>query len=87
LLTLAGLGGLWLGAGALRSADGAPAPIRLAGTTPVAGGYRYVVQPGDSLWSIAVRVEPDGDPRPLVDELEAQLHGATPQPGNVLVLP
>lgn len=29
----------------------------------------YVVQPGDTLWSIAERVAPDQDPRPVVDEL------------------
>lgn len=30
-----------------------------------------VVQPGDSLWSIAARLEPDRDLRPVVDELTA----------------
>jgi hypothetical protein len=87
VLTVGGLAGLWIGAGVLRDAGGAPAPLRLAGTTPVAGGYRYVVRQGDSLWSIAARVQPAGDPRQLVDELGAQLHGATLQPGDVLVLP
>lgn len=29
----------------------------------------YVVQPGDTLWSIAERVAPDSDPRPIVAEL------------------
>ena len=29
----------------------------------------YVVQPGDTLWSIAERVAPDTDPRPVVAEL------------------
>jgi nucleoid-associated protein YgaU len=29
----------------------------------------YVVQPGDTLWSIARRFQPDGDVRPLVDQL------------------
>ena len=29
----------------------------------------YVVQPGDTLWSIARRADPGADPRPLVDRL------------------
>src|SRR5215211_311699 len=29
----------------------------------------YVVEPGDTLWSIARRVAPDRDPRPVVDGL------------------
>jgi hypothetical protein len=29
----------------------------------------YVVQPGDTLWGIAHALDPDGDIRPLVDEL------------------
>lgn len=39
-------------------------------------GATYVVQPGDTLWSIARRVRPNADPRPLVDRL-AVLHGGT----------
>jgi nucleoid-associated protein YgaU len=29
----------------------------------------YVVEPGDTLWGIARRLDPDGDPRPVVDRL------------------
>jgi hypothetical protein len=29
----------------------------------------YVVQPGDTLWSIARRIAPGRDPRPVVDEM------------------
>jgi nucleoid-associated protein YgaU len=36
----------------------------------------YVVQPGDTLWSIAERLDPTGDVRPLVDVL-ARLNGGT----------
>ena len=34
----------------------------------------YVVQPGDTFWSIARRLDPRADPRPLVDRLVAA-HG------------
>jgi Tfp pilus assembly protein FimV len=46
-----------------------------------------VVKPGDTLWSIASRLEPSGDPRPLVAQLQSELHGATLDPGARLVLP
>lgn len=34
----------------------------------------YVVQPGDTLWAIAVRLQPAGDPRVLIARLEAMNH-------------
>jgi len=34
-----------------------------------------VVRPGDSLWSLAERLVPGEDPRPVVDELRAARHG------------
>ena len=36
----------------------------------------YIVQPGDTLWSIARRLQPEGDVRPLVDQL-VDLNGGT----------
>ena len=49
---------------------------------------RYVVQPTDTLWSIAVRHYP-GDPREGIWQLQQrnQLHGTTIVPGQHLVLP
>jgi Tfp pilus assembly protein FimV len=48
----------------------------------------YVVQPGDTLWSIARRMAPGRDPRPVVDAMvEANhLHGGL-QAGQELSVP
>jgi LysM domain len=54
---------------------------------PVAGPITYVVQPGDSLWSIAERVDPSGDPRPLMARLALQTGSDTVVPGERVVLP
>ena len=35
----------------------------------------YVVQPGDTLWSIAARLAPDDDPRAVVDALRVLANG------------
>jgi hypothetical protein len=45
-----------------------------------------VVQPGDTVWTIAHAVQPDGDVRPLVDALLAD-HPAPLQPGDRLLVP
>lgn len=45
----------------------------------------YVVQPGDSLWTIARRLAPGEDPRPVVDALVNSRHGAMLQPGETIV--
>jgi LysM repeat protein len=49
---------------------------------------RYVVKPGDTLWSIAVE-RYAGDPREAVWELRERngLAGTTVHPGEVLMLP
>jgi LysM repeat protein len=47
----------------------------------------YTVQPGDSLWTIAERLDPSADPRPLVVQLAAQTGSATVVPGEKIDLP
>jgi LysM domain len=47
----------------------------------------YTVQPGDSLWSIAVRVDPTGDPRPLVAHLASDTGSFTVEPGERIAVP
>lgn len=60
----------WLGAGPLS----APGPATGVETRPVATSV-YVVRSGDTLWSIARRMQPEGDVRPLVQHLDAQVDG------------
>jgi len=46
----------------------------------------YVVQPGDTYWSIARNLQPSGDVRVLVDKLSSEHGGAPLQPGEQLAL-
>jgi LysM repeat protein len=49
----------------------------------------YVVEPGDSLWSIAEELAPGSDPRPLVDAI-AQANDVLDEElaaGEILVIP
>ena len=46
-----------------------------------------VVQPGDTLWSIASWLDPGSDPRPLVEVLSGIAGSNTLQPGQQLVIP
>lgn len=78
------------GVTALAVGGPAPAPASVAApaatpaATPVASqvGDVWVVQPGDSLWSIAAAVAPDADLRPVVDELARRTGGGSLQPGQ-----
>jgi nucleoid-associated protein YgaU len=47
----------------------------------------YTVQPGDTLWTIAERVDPTADPRPLVARLAAQTGSDNVVPGERIVVP
>lgn len=47
---------------------------------------RYVVQPGDTLWSIASHLAPGEDLRPVVDRLAAQHGSSDLQPGDTIAL-
>ena len=60
-----------------------PAPA--ADTSRPSGGY--LVQPGDTLWAVARRMQPTGDLRPLVDQLVALNGGTALEVGQVLVIP
>jgi LysM repeat protein len=78
-LALAGSGG---GALTISGSSGALAPHSQSET-----GHLYVVQPGDTLWSIVRASVRPGDPRPEVDLLTRQLGGKPLQIGQRLRLP
>ncbi len=64
-------------------------PLAVPGTPAARGGSAaavYVVQPGDTYWSIARRLQPAGDVRALVDHLSSEHGGAPLQPGEQLAL-
>ena len=46
----------------------------------------YVVQPGDTLWDIALAVTPGADPRAVVQELAEAAGGAALEPGQEIVV-
>lgn len=60
-----------------RRVDTGPAPV---------AGEEYVVQPGDTLWSIAEQIAPGSDPRPVVDALREANGGPTLEVGTRLRL-
>lgn len=90
LVTVALIGVITTAGRALLGAAGSvepssPQPVDAPPLSPVLGGT-YVVQPGDTLWSIAAAIAPDSDPRPVVDALRAANGGPDIQVGQPLTL-
>ena len=73
LVLVAGQAGAALGSSPL-AAPGRPPSV-----------VRYVVRPGDSLWTVAGRVAPNEDPRPVVDALAQARHDAPLLVGETIV--
>jgi Tfp pilus assembly protein FimV len=84
LLCVALVATLLLAGAVLARSAGGGAPASAAGTS---SGAVHVVQPGDTLWSIARDLEPSGDVRLTVDRLVDLNGGAPLQVGQRLVLP
>ena len=70
----------------LRPLAGRPLAATTA-TPPLIAGSEYVVQPGDTLWTIATRLQPSADPRSLVAQLEDETGSDHLVPGEHLRLP
>ena len=67
--------------------EGSPSPEPLDGTQlGLVAGQEYVVQPGDTLWSIASEIAPDRDPRAVVDALREANGGPDLEVGDRLIL-
>jgi LysM repeat protein len=70
----------------ITTGSGATSAVATPATQVAAAPAVYVVRPGDTLWAIARHLQPEGDIRPLVDELSARAGGAGLQAGQRLVL-
>ncbi len=87
VVTLLAMVGLVVASG--QDSGGAPLVTPAVSQAPVAGdgpAAVHVVQPGDTLWSIAAAVAPGSDPRPIVDELARRSGGAGLQPGQRIAI-
>lgn len=86
------LAGSWvlgaLGGGSLAASErgSSTSPAVALDVRPVSRST-YVVQSGDTLWSIARRLQPTGDVRPVVDALAGARHGRPLEVGERIVLP
>jgi LysM domain len=84
LAALLGFAGVTVGR-VLWSAAVGSSPAEPIGSKPITGEV-YVVQPGDTLWSIARRIAPGEDPRPIVAALEARNGDVELDPGDRLIV-
>tara|TARA_Y100001934_G_C11901071_1_gene562220 strand:- start:72 stop:353 length:282 start_codon:yes stop_codon:yes gene_type:complete len=90
---LAGL--LWMMSSAAGLLDGdrsaerpeARTLIESAAGESLTAGQVVIVKPGDTLWSIARKMQPTGDVRPLVDRIATLNNGHALIAGQALLLP
>jgi hypothetical protein len=87
VVTLAILAWAGLQAATGRIGHGPLAVTGAPGGLQPAAARVWVVHPGDTLWSIALAIDPGHDVRPLVDRLAHQLGGTNLYPGESIALP
>ena len=78
---------VWVQAGGAVRPGSGPLAVPGAGPSQAIAAHEWVVQPGETVWAIAHQLQPRGDIRPLVDEIEGQLHHRPLQIGQHLRLP
>jgi Tfp pilus assembly protein FimV len=61
--------------------------VESAASDTFVGGRVVLVQPGDTLWSIARGLQPTGDVRPLIDRIAELNGGHSLIAGQTLMLP
>jgi Tfp pilus assembly protein FimV len=61
--------------------------VESAASDTLVGGRVVLVQPGDTLWSIARGLQPTGDVRPLIDRIAELNGGHSLIAGQTLMLP
>jgi hypothetical protein len=86
VLALGLLTGLALPVSILGGTAPDPAATSLAGASDAGSAVVYVVQPGDTLASIAAGVDP-GDPAAMAQRLARQIGSSTVVPGEHITLP
>lgn len=67
------------------ASSGAPAVV-VPAAAPAVAPRAYVVRPGDTVWSIAQKLRPEGDVRDLVDQLTERAGGSGLQAGQRIAL-
>jgi nucleoid-associated protein YgaU len=86
LILAASMQAVRLAAGLLGSAPPATSEQVPAVRVAPVSRVTHLVEPGDTLWQIARRIQPTGDVRPLVDRLTRSRHGRALQVGEVVVI-
>ena len=85
LAAVVAVGAVAVGRGALSAVvPDPPAATSPSASASGAGGPTVLVRAGDTLWTIARRLQPSGDVRPLVDRLAARHGAGTLRPGERL---
>lgn len=87
VLVVLGLAALLCGAFAFGRSASEASETAVPASTPTLG--QTTVEAGDTLWSVAQRIAPDSDPRPVVAQLRRlnELESAQLQVGQQLLLP